>query len=512
MRLSVAGLGLIGGSVCRAAKKNIPGIHITGFDADGSSLKEALRIGVIDAAGTPENLSSEGCDIFVVALPVKASVRVLETLLKNNVSGALVLDAGSVKGGVLSSLGRQTPIEKFVPCHPMAGSEKSGFAASSDGLFEHANVIITPHAENSEHDTALAAEFWESLGANISFSSPEYHDAAVAFTSHMPHIMSSSVALAASDFFASRRPEGESSDGSRAFIGRGFSDVTRLASGSPDVWTDICGLNRDAIIKALDSVIGRLKDARDRLSSDGGIRPFLEESVSAKRGFEMRSIVVAVDGPAGSGKSSVSKEVARKEGLFYIDSGAIYRSITWYMLKRFMSLDRSADYGSLARKEMKISQEYLPTGVSRTFVNGEDVSELIRNEKITANIGIISDNLGVREFVTDLLRSWAGEKPVIMDGRDIGTVVFPNADLKIYCDASPRVRAERRVNEYREKGKNVDVKEVESQIIQRDEQDRSRKFGALKVAEDAVILDTSELTKDQVVERFLDLIRKKRGA
>lgn len=511
MHIAVAGLGLIGGSICRAAKKNIPGIKISAADADASSKENALRLGVIDNALTPGELLTLECDIIVIALPVKASVRVLESVLNKN-TGALVLDAGSVKGGVISSLSMNTPLEKFVPCHPMAGSEKSGFIASTDALFTNANVIITPHGKNSKQDIQKAADFWKSLGAVISFSTPEYHDSAVAFTSHMPHIMSSAVAYAASDFFAVHRHADESSDNRLAFTGKGFLDVTRLASGSPDVWRDICELNRDGIIKALDSVIGRLKDARDRLSSGGDIRSYLEESVIAKRGFEMRSIVVAVDGPAGSGKSSVSKEVAQKAGLFYIDSGAIYRSITWYMLNRFMSLDRNADYGSIARKEMQISQEYLPTGVSRTYVNGEDVSDLIRNEKITANIGIISDNKGVRDFVTDLLRKWAGEKPVIMDGRDIGTVVFPNADIKIYCDASPRVRAERRVNEYREKGKNVDVNEVESQIIQRDEQDRSREFGALKVAEDAVILDTSELTKDQVVERFLDLIRKKRGA
>jgi CMP/dCMP kinase len=511
MHIAVAGLGLIGGSICRAAKKKIPGIIISAVDADTSSTENALRLGVIDHALLPGELLSCVCDIVVVALPVKASVKVIESLLKNNPSGALVLDAGSVKGGVISSLSKDTPLEKFVPCHPMAGSEKSGFLASSASLFEKANVIITPHDKNIEQDVVRASDFWKSLGAAVILSSPEYHDAAVAFTSHMPHIMSSAVALSASDFFAEHHPEGEVSDGRFAFTGKGFLDVTRLASGSPDVWRDICELNRTGIVKALDSVIGKLENARDRLSS-GGIRAFFEESVSAKRGFEMRSIVVAVDGPAGSGKSSVSKEVAQKEGLFYIDSGAIYRSITWFMLNRFMSLERNADYGSIARKEMLISQEYLPTGVSRTFVNGEDVSELIRNEKITANIGIISDNKGVRDFVTDLLRKWAGEKPVIMDGRDIGTVVFPNADVKIYCDASTRVRAERRVNEYREKGKNVDVKEVESQIIQRDDQDRSREFGALKVAEGAVILDTSELTKDQVIERFLDVIRKKRGA
>ncbi|MGL4369441.1 MAG: (d)CMP kinase, partial [Spirochaetota bacterium] len=151
-------------------------------------------------------------------------------------------------------------------------------------------------------------------------------------------------------------------------------------------------------------------------------------------------------------------------------------------------------------------------GSSATSVNGIDVSESIRDERITQNIGIISDDVAVRNFVNNLLRSWSQEESIIMDGRDIGTVVFPNADLKIYCDASADVRAQRRFLEYKEKGKNVDVNDIKKQIILRDEQDRSRQFGALTVAEGAVILDTSSMTRDQVVERFLELIRNALGA
>jgi cytidylate kinase len=225
----------------------------------------------------------------------------------------------------------------------------------------------------------------------------------------------------------------------------------------------------------------------------------------------VKKIVVAVDGPAGSGKSSVSKEVAVKAGLKYVDSGALYRSVTWYMLGRFGSVEEGKDYGSIASAEMRIEQTFNADGRSVTTVNGTDVSSLIRDERITGNIGIISDNVGVREFVNGLLRRWAGEESIIMDGRDIGTVVFPDADLKIYCDASVEVRAERRCREYAETGKKVDVKDIKNQIIQRDAQDRNRKYGALKIADDAIVLDTSAMPKDQVVSAFLDLIREKRG-
>jgi cytidylate kinase len=221
-------------------------------------------------------------------------------------------------------------------------------------------------------------------------------------------------------------------------------------------------------------------------------------------------IIVAVDGPAGSGKSSVSKEVAVRAGLKYIDSGAIYRSITWFMLGKYGVLEKDFDYGSVAAEEMEIRQKFGDNGVSQTLVNGQDVSELIREECITKNIAFISDNRKVRDFVNELLRSWSHEESIIMDGRDIGTVVFPEADLKIYCDASVEVRAERRCKEYSDKGKKVDVNDIKLQIMLRDEQDRSRAFGALKIANGALILDTSMMTKDQVIDSFLDLIRKKR--
>ncbi|OHD63430.1 MAG: cytidylate kinase [Spirochaetes bacterium RBG_13_51_14] len=220
----------------------------------------------------------------------------------------------------------------------------------------------------------------------------------------------------------------------------------------------------------------------------------------------MRHIVVAVDGPAGSGKSSVSRRVAAEMGLKYIDSGALYRSITWQVLQSEGVVTPEFAF-SAGMAGMDITQEFLPDGTSRTRINGNDVSLLIRDEAIARNIGIISDNRDVREFVNGLLRKWARKESVIMDGRDIGTVVFPDADLKIYLDASADVRAARRVKEYRELGKDVDENVIKKQIILRDEQDRERPFGALVRADEAVYIDTSHMTMDQVVERIKDCIR-----
>ncbi|MBN2158628.1 MAG: (d)CMP kinase [Spirochaetes bacterium] len=221
----------------------------------------------------------------------------------------------------------------------------------------------------------------------------------------------------------------------------------------------------------------------------------------------MRKIVVAVDGPAGSGKSSVSRRVAVDLGLTYIDSGAIYRSITWHVLQRDGSVTQDFSFTDDIGR-LDITQRFTPDGVSLTSVDGTDVTVLIRDELIARNIGIISDNRDVRNFVNGLLRKWAGVKSLIMDGRDIGSVVFPDADLKIYLDASPAVRTERRVKEYKELGKNVDENLIKKQIIQRDEQDKRRPFGALVRADDAVYIDTSHMNMEQVIERIKGLVVK----
>ena len=216
-------------------------------------------------------------------------------------------------------------------------------------------------------------------------------------------------------------------------------------------------------------------------------------------------IIVAVDGPAGSGKSSVSKEVAIQTGIKYIDSGAIYRSITWYFLENYDNFDPDFDF----KKDLPridIEQKFLNNGKSLTFVNGIDVSDLIRNETIAENIGIISDNVDIRNFVNNILRKWAEEESIIMDGRDIGTVVFPNADLKLYLDASVDIRAWRRAKEYQEMGKEVDENSIKKQIIHRDNQDKSRPFGALKKADDANYLDTSNMNKQEVIDRIKEMI------
>ncbi|TAL38708.1 MAG: (d)CMP kinase [Spirochaetes bacterium] len=221
--------------------------------------------------------------------------------------------------------------------------------------------------------------------------------------------------------------------------------------------------------------------------------------------MEGRRLVVAVDGPAGSGKSSVCRDAARRLHLHYIDSGALYRAITWYLLRNRDSLRTGVDYAGEI-KNLVIAQRFNDDGTVSTFVNGDDVSGPIRSEMIAKNIGVVSDDPGIRGFVNALLRSWAGSASIIMDGRDIGTVVFPDADVKIFLDATAEVRSLRRVREYQGQGKTVDAEAIRKQIIQRDLEDTSRPFGRLVRADDAHYLETSSMNRDEVVEYLVDYI------
>ncbi len=218
-------------------------------------------------------------------------------------------------------------------------------------------------------------------------------------------------------------------------------------------------------------------------------------------------ITVAVDGPAGSGKSSVSREVAERLGLKYVDSGAIYRSITLFLLRKHGELTREASYAE-ELDGLAVEQRFNPGGSCSTYVNGEDVSAEIRSELIAKNIGVVSDDPRIRGFVNERLREWGRNESIIMDGRDIGTVVFPDAHIKIYLDASAEVRAQRRHREYLESGKTVDLNAIKNQIIQRDIEDTSRPVGALRKAADAIVVDTSHMTRPEVVEKLVDIIGK----
>ncbi len=212
---------------------------------------------------------------------------------------------------------------------------------------------------------------------------------------------------------------------------------------------------------------------------------------------------IAIDGPAGAGKSTIAKKAAAKLGFIYVDTGAMYRAMALYFLRHGIAKEDEAAIGD-ALRDIDISIRY-EDGAQQVILNGENVSGLIRTEEV-GNMASASSAYGaVREKLLELQRSLARSSNVIMDGRDIGTCVLPQADTKIYLTASSRVRAMRRYKELQEKGQMCNLEEIEQDIIERDYRDMHREIAPLKQAEDAVLVDTSDMDIDEVVDAIISV-------
>ena len=220
---------------------------------------------------------------------------------------------------------------------------------------------------------------------------------------------------------------------------------------------------------------------------------------------------IAIDGPAGAGKSSIAKALSKKLGFVYIDTGAMYRAVALFFLENGIK-DGSDNETDKLLDKLDINIKYTD-GEQRVFLNNVDVSDKLRQEEIGKLASRFSAVKSVREKLVALQRKLAKKENVIMDGRDIGTVVLPNADLKIYLSAGSKVRAKRRYLELIEKGFDrtaLDEKAIENEIIKRDEADMNREISPLKKAEDAYYMDTSDMTFDEVVSKILDMVEKER--
>jgi cytidylate kinase len=214
-------------------------------------------------------------------------------------------------------------------------------------------------------------------------------------------------------------------------------------------------------------------------------------------------IKIAIDGPAGAGKSSVAKLVAEKLEYVYVDTGAMYRAITWSILKQNIDLNNSEHIDSLLEQTdliLKASHEG-----QQVWINGEDVTSHIRSPLINKNVSFVAKMSSVRQFLTSIQKRLSTEGGVVMDGRDIGTIVMPDAQLKIFLTASVEERARRRYIELKAAGNEVDLNELIKEIGVRDRMDEQRDISPLSQAEDAIFLDCTELSMHQVVEAIVEL-------
>ena len=215
---------------------------------------------------------------------------------------------------------------------------------------------------------------------------------------------------------------------------------------------------------------------------------------------------VAIDGPAGAGKSTIAKLVAGKKGYFYVDTGAMYRAIALYMIQKDVDTDNDAAISSACEK-IFVRLAYRE-GVQHIYLNDEDVSEDIRHEEVGNMASKVATKKVVRDKLLHLQRDIAKVHDVLMDGRDIGTFVLPEADLKVYLTASVMTRAKRRYDQLIENGEEADLDKIAEDIEKRDYQDMHRDIAPLKQAEDAVLIDSSDMTIDEVVSKIIELIDK----
>lgn len=218
-------------------------------------------------------------------------------------------------------------------------------------------------------------------------------------------------------------------------------------------------------------------------------------------------MIVAVDGPAGSGKGTVTKKIEEKLGFLNLDTGATYRCVALQTLREGLNLENEKEIIEIANSiDIKIDN----TGEKDIILlNGENVSKEIRTKEVTSIVSQISSIIPVREKMVEVQRNLAKGKNVIVEGRDIGTVVFPNADVKIYLDASEEIRAKRRYEENVQNGIDATYEEVLENVKMRDYNDIHKPYGALKKADDAIVVDSTDLTIDEVVKKIEDIIRNK---
>jgi cyclohexadieny/prephenate dehydrogenase len=520
-RIAIIGIGLIGGSVALAARKQGLAEEIVGCARSETTRRLALDLGVADRITNDALEAAAGADLVYIATPVGLIPGLLEDLSSVVQIGCTVTDAGSVKAEICREGSRFLPAS-FIGGHPIAGSERSGVAAANARLFEGRTYVLTP-VEADEELLERFTRFVHGLGANVQTVTPDEHDALLGLTSHLPHLWSSALALALD--------QSDRADELATFTGTGLRDTTRIAASDPNLWRDIFEANKANVEHGCELAIEAFTALREALRQDdygklvellGQARNFREiiecaapssPGAAASAGeapMNACGLRLAIDGPAGAGKSSVAREVARQLGYTFIDTGAMYRAVAHFAMQQ--SLLPGRDDEAIGDLAAKLNYEFRSVGDQRhLFVDGQDVEAVVRLPEVGRLSSPVSAIALVRDNLLAAQRQMAAGGGVVMEGRDIGTVVLPDAEVKVFLTATPQERARRRYRQLRDMGMEVNLEDILNEQNVRDQRDSSRAVAPLKKADDAVEIISDGMGLEDVVARIVGLVRERQS-
>ena len=503
-QMTICGVGLIGGSLAFIARRHALVERVVGLGRTQANLDVALARQLVDFATRDPAQAAAGANLVVLASPLLAMPAILSEMIPYLPADAVITDVGSVKRWVVDNLEPLLgPAMALVAAHPVAGKETTGAAAADPELFVGRRVIITPGARSTPEAMEKVQRLWLATGARVEQMPAEVHDQILARASHLPQLVSSALGAALADEQVAGRY-------AAAFGAGGLRDTTRLALSSPEVWRDICLTNREAILGALALFTSSIENFR-RLVETGDAAA-IEAAFRAGQGVgrhiapapELVSAprsrpIVAIDGPVGAGKSTVARELARALGFSYLNTGAMYRAVALAARHAGIRGEEPALPELLAPILARIRIDFEG---ERILLDGSDVTAAIADPAIGDLASKLSTLGAVRARMVELQRAAGAAGGVVMEGRDIGTAVFPDAEVKFYLDAEAGVRARRRFEELRAKGEAITVQEVQAQLVERDRRDSTRELAPLRCAADAIVLDSTNLTVAQVVERL----------
>ncbi len=504
--ITIVGVGLIGGSFARVCKKKKLADRIIGFGRDEGNLKRAVELNVIDLYSLNIKDVVGDSDFILLATPVSSIIKIAKEMMPYLKEGAIITDAGSVKGEIVREMDRMLPKGIFfVGAHPIAGTEKSGVEASFVELFEGSRCVITATDKTNSAAFEKVKEIWKETGSEVILMDADKHDKYLAAVSHLPHVVAYALVNSIGELDVKEK-------GILSFSGGGFRDFTRIAASSPVMWREICLMNGDQVIKMINIFQDTLKVLKNMIAdsdADGLEREF-EKARNIKLNTQHSTlntkIIITIDGPAGSGKSTAAKILSKKFNYKYIDTGAMYRAVALKSIERNISLSDEKRVSEIAEG---IKIEFVAgDNNQKIYANGEDVTLKIREETIGKGASVVSAYSGVRKALLIKQREMGKSGGVVMEGRDIGTVVFPDADIKFFLDVSVEERGKRRYGELKEKGEDVRLDRIIEDIKDRDNNDVSRNLAPLRKAPDSTVIDTTGISIDEVIENMLQKIDK----